>query len=303
MKVNFLPLEKHPDQQIYEYKIDFDDQTDAIRDRIRALEAHPEILKSPKMFNGTSLIIPKELNNLEPDLEDGRKTKYTLLKNLKISDPACIRIFNMILNKSFKSMNLIPAVMSGTQRAGQRSYFNANAKNTLAKHKLEIWPGYITSVSQYEKGIFLSFDSCSKIIREETVSDILTSLCKKNPSDVQNAAFKALVGSTVFTKYSNKSYKIHDIDFTKNPESTFESRDGTQSFLNYYKNQYGIDIRDKKQPMLIHKIKRPEIPEAEISICLVPELCFMTGLTESQRADFKVMKDVADFTRLKPVIR
>ena len=35
-------------------------------------------------------------------------------------------------------------------------------------------------------------------------------------------------------------------------------------------------------------------------IALVPELCNMTGLTESMKSDFKVMKDVAMFTRITP---
>ena len=34
------------------------------------------------------------------------------------------------------------------------------------------------------------------------------------------------------------------------------------------------------------------------TIALVPELCSLTGLTDHMRADFKVMKDVALFTRL-----
>ena len=39
-------------------------------------------------------------------------------------------------------------------------------------------------------------------------------------------------------------------------------------------------------------------PDADpIKITLVPELCFAVGLTDAQRADFRVMKDVADFTR------
>ena len=90
------------------------------------------------------------------------------------------------------------------------------------------------------------------------------------------------------------------------PESTFETGYKTgqlKTYLEYYKNQYGIEIRDTKQPLLVNKIKRTDLPEGEISIRLVPELCFLTGLTEAQRNDFRVMKEVADHTRLKPTIR
>jgi aubergine-like protein len=65
---------------------------------------------------------------------------------------------------------------------------------------------------------------------------------------------------------------------------------------------YEITIKDTKQPLLIHYVKRSGVEEP-IQICLVPELCFLTGLSETQRADFKVMQDVSDFTRLKPTMR
>ena len=57
-----------------------------------------------------------------------------------MTDPGCLRLFNIILNKSFRSMNLFP-VKSPSK---ERSYFNPSAKHSLVKHKLEVWPGYIT---------------------------------------------------------------------------------------------------------------------------------------------------------------
>ncbi len=33
---------------------------------------------------------------------------------------------------------------------------------------------------------------------------------------------------------------------------------------------------------------------------LVPELCLPTGLTEKMRADFQIMKEVGNFTRVPP---
>ena len=40
--------------------------------------------------------------------------------------------------------------------------------------------------------------------------------------------------------------------------------------------------------------------EPEQVICLVPELCSMTGLTDKARNDFRVMKDLAVHTRISP---
>ena len=56
------------------------------------------------------------------------------------------------------------------------------------------------------------------------------------------------------------------------------------------------------QPLLIHRPKVKGISEATVEriVKLVPELCFMTGMTDAMRADFKIMKEVGAFTRLTP---
>lgn len=52
------------------------------------------------------------------------------------------------------------------------------------------------------------------------------------------------------------------------------------------------------------KVESKRVPGQEgkkdFYICLIPELCFMTGLTDEMRSDFKVMKDVATHTRVTP---
>ena len=66
--------------------------------------------------------------------------------------------------------------------------------------------------------------------------------------------------------FSNKSYRIHEISFDLCPESTFETGFNSgqhQTYMEYYKNQYGIEIRDKKQPLLIHRMKRSELPDGK----------------------------------------
>jgi hypothetical protein len=35
-------------------------------------------------------------------------------------------------------------------------------------------------------------------------------------------------------------------------------------------------------------------------VCLVPELCYLTGLTDAMRSDFQVMKDISMYTRITP---
>lgn len=68
--------------------------------------------------------------------------------------------------------------------------------------------------------------------------------------------------------------------------------------------KYKLNIRDTRQPLLISRAKAREIrvgmPEI---VCLIPELCRMTGLTDAQRQNFQLMRALADHTRVPPRAR
>lgn len=63
--------------------------------------------------------------------------------------------------------------------------------------------------------------------------------------------------------------------------------------------KYNIQIKDENQPMIKAIEKRGRMKE-EITIWLVPELCFVTGLTDGMRADFNLMKRIAETTKPRP---
>jgi hypothetical protein len=42
------------------------------------------------------------------------------------------------------------------------------------------------------------------------------------------------------------------------------------------------------------------LQEVERIVCLVPELCYLTGLTDEMRSDFHVMRDISMYTRITP---
>lgn len=48
-------------------------------------------------------------------------------------------------------------------------------------------------------------------------------------------------------------YRIDDIDFSQSPLSKFEGKGVQVSFMEYYKVNYGIDITDTNQPLLINR--------------------------------------------------
>ncbi|KAF2362479.1 PAZ domain, partial [Trinorchestia longiramus] len=77
------------------------------------------------------------------------------------------------------------------------------------------------------------------------------------------------------------------------------------TYIEYYKQHYGINIKDPNQPLFVHRLKKSQMKDVGKSqlICLIPELCYMTGLTDEMRGDFRVMKTVAQYTRLSPDTR
>ena len=82
---------------------------------------------------------------------------------------------------------------------------------------------------------------------------------------------------SIVTRYGNnkKTYQIERLDFDRAPGSTFQTKEQEVTFEEYYRSKYGVEIRDRNQPLVIIKSRR-----SGQEIVLLPELCFMTGLTD-----------------------
>jgi len=68
--------------------------------------------------------------------------------------------------------------------------------------------------------------------------------------------------------------------------------------------KYHVRIHDLDQPMLVSLSKARERRSGENELVfLVPELCRMTGLTDDMRANFTLMRDLGEHTRINPPVR
>ena len=141
--------------------------------------------------------------------------------------------------------------------------------------RLEIWPGYVTSVNEVEGGLILQCDISHRILRTTTVRAAMVDINTMNRvqqerGDPTREPFqaqikKALLGQVVLTRYNNKTYRIDEVDFNRSPEDTFEnSRGETLTFLDYYQTQYGIQIKDTKQPLILNRCVRKNPGEEKI---------------------------------------
>ena len=128
--------------------------------------------------------------------------------------------------------------------------------------------GFLCSIDIYSDNVLMQVDFTSKIVKTFSILDQLYDLWQSNSSEQQIK--KELVGSSVIAYYGNfRVYRISDINFKLSILSKFESNGKSITYKQYYQNQYNIELKDEKQPLLIFESKR-----LNQKIFLVPELCY-----------------------------
>ena len=247
-------------------------------------------LMAPKMLCPLDEQGNPELLEVTSKGDDGQEIKIRVKFVAKKSpqDPTLVHLVNILFGKSFRMMEMYKMPTIGNLK----SYFNPAMKETLAKHKLEVWPGYSLTMDHYEGGLFVQCDLANKILRTQTVLDVIKDLFKRGGSGaVQQTVKSELMGKSVLTRYNNKPYKISDVDFDICPTDTFPSKKtGDQvSYVDYYQQRYSLAVKDLKQPLLVSMVKSMDPTEEPRKVLLVPEFCMLCGMTDAQRADFKVI--------------
>ncbi|GFS54318.1 piwi-like protein 2 [Nephila pilipes] len=303
LEVNYVHLKTFKDKGIHEYHVDFMPLVDSKNMKFRLMNDPivKEVIGSVKMFDGSTLYLPINLTsptNIKVELPTDKSIVTVCIKfvkDLKLGE--CKHLINLLFRKAMRILRM-------TQVG--RNFYDAKGGIPVPQHKLEIWPGYITAVQEYEGGVMLNCDASFRVLRTITAREVMNDTSMKSRGNVREEVIRAIVGCVVLTRYNNKTYRVDDIAWDMNPTSTFSTSDGSEiSFVDYYKRSYDIQIQDLNQPLLINKAKKKDYIEGVEPklICLVPELCFMTGLTDDMRNDFKVMKDIAVYTRVRPECR
>ncbi|KAK7934231.1 hypothetical protein WMY93_005127 [Mugilogobius chulae] len=304
LSANYFRILSRPQWVLYQYHVDFKPPMESRRLRSALLYQHEEILGSARSFDGALLFLPHRLHSKETVLcsetRNGEKVQITvtLTNELPPVSPVCIQFYNIIFRRILKLLKM--------QQIG-RNYYNPNDPLDVPKHKLTIWPGYTTTILPYESAIMLCTDVSHRVLRSETVLDFMTNLRQQHPPHrFHDICAKELIGLVVLTKYNNKTYRVDDIAWDHKPSNTFKKGDTDISFRNYFLSQYGIQIQDGNQVMLVSHVKKKMGPSGGPPpgpAMLVPELCYLTGLTDKMRSDFNIMKDLSVHTRLNPEAR
>ncbi|XP_049569788.1 piwi-like protein 4 [Orcinus orca] len=300
---NLFNLDLPQDWQLYQYHVTYSPDIESRRLRIALLYSHTELSNKAKAFDGVILFLSQKLEEkvmeLSSETRRGETVKMTitLTRELPASSPVCMQVFSIIFKKILKKLSMYQI---------GRNFYKPSEPVEIPQHKLSLWPGFAVSVSHFESKLLFCADVSYKILRNETVLEFMTDLCHKTGmSCFTQTCEKQLIGLIVITRYNNKTYRIDDVDWSVKPTHTFQKRDGTEiTYVDYYKQQYDITLSDLNQPVLVSLLKSKRNDDAEVRMAhLIPELCFLTGLPGEATSDFRLMKAVAEETRLSPLGR
>ncbi|XP_031829627.1 aubergine [Nomia melanderi] len=301
LQANYFKLLATTDWCLYQYRVDFSPEEDRTIVRKGLLRLHKETLGA-YIFDGTVLYtshrIQDELELWSNRQSDDTKIRITvrLVGDMTRGDQHYIQFFNIIMRKCLGLLKL--------QLVG-RDFFDARSKVEVRDFRLELWPGYLTSIRQHESDILMCAEITHKVMRQQTLLDILNDCYQLSRHDYKKSYQDQVMGVVVLTDYNNNTYRITDIDFDATPNSTFQLKNGENiSYKDYYRNKYQIKIRNDSQPMLVSRLKPRERRAGQTELVyLVPELCRATGLTDNMRENFNLMRALAEHTRVSPKSR
>ncbi|XP_039233280.1 protein argonaute-3 isoform X2 [Drosophila yakuba] len=293
---NYLKLTTDVSKGIFNYEVRFFPPIDSVHLRIKYLNEHKDKLGGTKTFDGTTLylpiLLPNKMTVFVSKVEDAELQIRILFKK-KEDMRNCTKLYNILFDRVMKTLNYVKL---------DRKHFDPLRPKIVPLAKLEVWPGYVTAVDEYKGGLMLCCDVSHRILCRKTVLEMLVDLYQQNIEHYQESARKMLVGNIVLTRYNNRTYKINEICFDQNPKSQFQIKTVCTSYVEYYRQYHNINIKDVNQPLL-HSIKKSRTTPAEkenVQFCLIPELCYLTGLRDEVRSDNKLMREIAAFTRVSP---
>ncbi|XP_078032612.1 argonaute 3 [Augochlora pura] len=296
MSANYINLRLEANRGLFNYEVKFSPDIDSRQLRRTLLNQHITFIGQTRVFDGVLLCLPQKLKDNITTLEsthpmDQSTVTLSLIFKKQQNIVDNIPFFNILLGRVMRALSLV--------RIGQHN-FNPKGVHAIPQHKLEVWPGYVVTVNEYQGGLKLCLDAKHRVMRTETVRAIMSNFGER--PNFRNLVMKELIGLSVFTRYNNRSYRIDDIAWDKNPTYVFEKGGNKISLLDYYKQHWNLQIQDVNQPLIVNcqKIKTTTGQTQEQIVLLVPELCYVATLTDSMRSDFRVMKDLDEVTKMSP---
>lgn len=298
LQTNYFRVLKKEDERIFHYRVDFSPSVEANR-KMRALifQIKPSI--GGYVFDGTQLFTrtklekdPMEFTTRDKLTEEDHIITLRYVGDVTGTDEKAFVVFNLINRHAMAGLKL--------QLIG-RSFFDPEAKVSIRQYGIDLYPGYLTSIRQHEQDVLMCAELTHRVMRTDTCYSLFEH-CMNQRGNFKDNYKRMVLGTIVMSTYGkNNTYTVSDVEFDVNPESSFETKKGPITFMQYFKEKYNITIRDPRQPMLVSRSKARDIRAGQPElIYLIPELSRITGITDDMRRDFHLMRAIADHTRLNP---
>ena len=245
----------------------------------------------------------------EPNIYNINITERRVIDLGEICNPESkgAQVARMFFGNIVKELMRAQGMMSigRTQR-----YFSSNSGFKIPQHGVEVWQGFQTSVHFTTRGLLLEVDFASRVLRTETLFQTINDIMGGGYEGDMETVKEELKGKSFLAGYGHKkTYKIDDILFDRSPTSQKVLYDGKMvTLVEYYARAYNIKLQyPNNQPLLLsyHVFRERErkgkvVTKKKESLHFIPELCYMTGLSDKMVADHRIMGDIATYTKLTP---
>lgn len=239
------------------------------------------ILNSAIYSTKMSLPVKLDLVSAEAILPELGVESITVVQDTKLDHEQHYDILNQLMGRFFKM--LMKKIK--LKQIGRKMF---NPAQAVKVNTFEIWPGFSTSLVLNSRFSLLNIDTVSKIITSRYLHNTLSQFLRNSSQDIESTLNRELVGKSIMTVYNKRFYVIDAVVTGMNANSTFTNAEGVaMSFMQYYAERYQIQIRQPDYPLLVSKDRK-----TKSNVYLIPELCVMTGLSEEERSDRNLMKDI-----------
>ena len=153
--------------------------------------------------------------------------KYANMVQIK----ECTPFYNVLMRR-------VQGILGYTEM--NRNYYDGNHVHAIEQHRLEVWPGYVTSIQEYEGGLMLCLDSTHRVLRSTTVLDAMNAASRGARDDGWKRKYSDdLMGKVLMTRYNCLTYKISDIAWNARPTDIFTKKGVEMPFTKYNLDKRG----------------------------------------------------------------
>ena len=252
-----------------------------------------------------------------PSLEnpDGERIDIELKATIPTKDvhkPEVQGIFNMLVKIYLREMDLIQF---------GRNYFYKKP-DVIGDTGLQMFRGFTLTVNPCLGGMMACIDLAHRVCSLTPMRDMMDQIeaavrrgappnateqmCRDEIMRRHERTFK---GCVVLAMYNKRIWKVDKIDYSLTIDSAFPTKDGkSMTFKEYYAKQYKLSVPRPKPGLLVNLKKEKgqfnsDGTQKMKETILIPEFCYLTGVTDEIAGNTRVMKQLADYTRKDPTQR